>query len=145
MPEASWGRATVAPGSSSFETRLDKRAWAPQAGGRYWEERPAPHCLEAGWFCCCNRTGREGGGADGGVTKQKNGRDTGGARQRQQKMLISSMRSVVINYLSFFHTLSHGTFRNLSVIKCKINVHSVTLKLRLDSNYEYTGPACQKR
>lgn len=61
VPVVSWGRATVALGSSSFETRPDKHAWAPQAGGRYWEGRPVAHCSVAGWLCCCNRTGREAG------------------------------------------------------------------------------------
>lgn len=125
---ASWGRATVAPGSSSFETRPDKRARAPRAGGRCWEGRPAPHCLEAGWFCCCNRTGREGGGADGGVTKQKNGREwrkrehkhTGwGGRERETTEDVNFFYEISDNKLSLIlTTLSHGTFRNLSVIKC---------------------------
>lgn len=57
----SLGKATVDPGSSSFVTRPDKRARAPQAGGRCWEGRPVTRWSEAGWFCCCNRTGQEAG------------------------------------------------------------------------------------
>lgn len=122
----SWGRATVALGSSSFETQLDKRVWVPQAGGRYWEGHPVTHCSEAGWFCCCNRTGREAGEqrkvtqrnkmVEKGARESTNTQREGG-RQRQQKPLISSMRSVMLNSL-ILSFLCHGMFRNLFENKC---------------------------
>lgn len=55
---------------------------------------------------------------ENGVRESTNTQE-GGERQRQQKSLISSMRSVILN--SFFHTtLSHGTFRNLFENKCTV-------------------------
>ena len=53
----SWGRATVARGSSSFGSQglPGRRGWVSQASGHCLEGCPAAHCWEAGWACWCNR------------------------------------------------------------------------------------------
>lgn len=115
----SWGRATVAPGSSSLVTRPDRRVWAPQAGGRCWEGRPVTRCSEAGWFCCCKRTEQEAGGQTG-VWPSREGSTT--QRQRQEKSLISlkicDTKFCVAVPERTTREFSGGAFRNLSEHKC---------------------------
>ncbi len=83
----SWGRATVAQGSSSFESQgpAGRRGWVSQAVGRCWGGHPEARCWEAGWPCWCNRAREEAGEQSkvGDVRRVRKTSRTGGDRSKK--------------------------------------------------------------